>query len=152
MPTLEAKGTDGQVTFDGQWLRIIRSGWTAILKGGRGEARYPLSEITAIEYRKANWTAGRFTVVIPGGVQRDTTAKAHQHDPLTVEFGVRQEPAFLAIRDAVEQAIGARRGAIPITADADDIATQLAKLGDPHQQGLLSAEEFTAAKARLIGV
>lgn len=34
---------------------------------------------------------------------------------------------------------------------ADDIVSQLARLGELHQQGILSADEFEKAKARLIG-
>jgi hypothetical protein len=35
--------------------------------------------------------------------------------------------------------------------EGDDLVAQLAKLGELHQQGILSAEEFDKAKARLIG-
>src|SRR5262245_12338559 len=33
----------------------------------------------------------------------------------------------------------------------DDLTAQLQRLGDLHQQGILSDEEFAAAKSRLIG-
>lgn len=40
----------------------------------------------------------------------------------------------------------------PSSPDAigDDMISQLARLGELHQQGILSAEEFVAAKARLL--
>ncbi len=34
--------------------------------------------------------------------------------------------------------------------DGDDLTSQLQRLGDLHQQGILSDEEFAAAKSRLI--
>jgi hypothetical protein len=37
-------------------------------------------------------------------------------------------------------------------AAGDDLAAQIARLGELHAQGVLSAEEFTAAKAQLLGI
>jgi hypothetical protein len=34
--------------------------------------------------------------------------------------------------------------------DSDDLTSQLQRLGDLHQQGILSDEEFASAKSRLI--
>jgi len=39
----------------------------------------------------------------------------------------------------------------PAAAGGGDITAKLAQLGDMAQQGLLTPEEFTAAKARLLG-
>ncbi len=39
----------------------------------------------------------------------------------------------------------------PAAAGGGDITAKLARLGDMAQQGLLTPEEFTAAKARLLG-
>ena len=38
----------------------------------------------------------------------------------------------------------------PAAEEADDMTSQLKRLGDLHQQGILSDEEFAAAKSRLI--
>ncbi|MBO0843791.1 MAG: SHOCT domain-containing protein [Nocardioides sp.] len=38
----------------------------------------------------------------------------------------------------------------PAADEADDLTSQLQRLGDLHQQGILSDEEFAAAKSRLI--
>jgi hypothetical protein len=35
---------------------------------------------------------------------------------------------------------------------ADDLISQLARLGELHQQGILTANEFAAAKAKLLGM
>lgn len=40
----------------------------------------------------------------------------------------------------------------PPQADEDDVTDQLAKLGNLHQQGVLSDAEFAAAKAKLLGI
>lgn len=38
-----------------------------------------------------------------------------------------------------------------VAPNSDGLAEQLQKLGDLHASGVLSAEEFAAAKARLLG-
>jgi hypothetical protein len=42
--------------------------------------------------------------------------------------------------------------AAPAAPATDDVAAQLLKLGELKNQGLLSDEEFAAAKARLLGI
>ena len=42
--------------------------------------------------------------------------------------------------------------AAPAAPATDDVAAQLLKLGELKNQGLLSEEEFAAAKARLLGI
>lgn len=38
------------------------------------------------------------------------------------------------------------------TSDADTLSAELEKLGSLHRQGILSDEEFTAAKNKLLGI
>ena len=65
-------------------------------------------------------------------------------------FTKAQMPQFLALRDAIEQAIAARSApqtSAPVTANPIEQIQQLAGLRD---QGLLSQEEFDAKKSELL--
>lgn len=52
---------------------------------------------------------------------------------------------------AQSQRAEAAAGAPAVTSTGDDLASQIAKLADLNAQGILTADEFTAAKARLLG-
>lgn len=151
MAAIEAKGRDGTVTFDGQWLTITRSGWTAGLRGGRGDIRLHIGQVTGVELKKPGMSAGRFTVIAPGTQQSRPGARGHQDNPLSVLIGLNGMDQFRALRDAVEQAIGQRMQQQAPAPAGPDMAGQLAQLAQLHAQGVLDDAEFAAAKARLIG-
>lgn len=149
---MHVKGTDGQVSFDGEWLTITRKGFMGVItKGGRGELKLHLNQITGIDLKKPGAMAGRFTVIAPGGVQRSGmfAARSHRDDPLTVLFQHWRLDEFTALRDAVLAAIAAQRQ--QTTPAVTDLAEQLRQLTALHATGALSDEEFAAAKTRLLG-
>ncbi|QUC01594.1 SHOCT domain-containing protein [Cellulosimicrobium cellulans] len=63
----------------------------------------------------------------------------------------KQGPEFEALRAAVEAAIAAHHAPSAPAAPASG-AEEVARLADLHQRGILSDEEFTAAKARALGL
>lgn len=147
------KGTDGEVSFDGEYLRIKRSGILGWAKGGgRGEIALHISQITGIELKKPGLTLGRFTPLAAGTslATGGSYSKAHKHDPMTVEFQMNKLPLFAEIRDRVQQAIAARaRG--HVQPQGDDLTAQLQRLAELHRQGAIDDIEFQRAKARLLG-
>lgn len=149
--TIQAKGRDGTVTFDGQWLTITRSGFMALGRGGRGNIRLHIGQVTGVEIRKPGLTVGHFTVIAPGGQVARFGMGAHNQNPLSVMIASGGKlPPFERLRDAIEQAIAAR-SAPAAPANGVDIAGQLAHLAQLHQQGVLTDAEFAAAKQRLLG-
>ena len=152
MTAIEAKGRDGQVTFDGQWLTITRSGFVgAVLRGGRGDIRLHIGQITGIELKKPGITNGQFTVIAPGTQQSRRGARNHTQNPLSVLVTPKHMEEFRQLRAAVEQAIADRAAPQPVGQTGPSIPEQIAHLAHLRDQGVLSEDEFAAAKARLIG-
>lgn len=150
--TTRADGTNGEVLFDGQFV-TIKHKWTA--PGGRGESKYPIGAVTGAEVKPGFITA-IFTLVVSGGVQRGDGKANRKGDPLSVEGGKGHLPGFQAMRDQILQAVAERdRPVAPIVQSpampAADLAGQIQQLAALHASGTLTAEEFAAAKARLLG-
>ena len=150
---MNANGSDGQVSFDGEWLSISRKGFFGtVLKGGRGELRLHVGQITGIDLKAPGMTSGRFTVLAAGAVNRAAGSRAHRDDLMTVLFSGRRRDEFGRMRDEVLRAIAARsQPQIPQQPGGGDIAGQLRQLADLHAAGALSEAEYAAAKQRLIG-
>ncbi|NCD21154.1 MAG: DUF4429 domain-containing protein, partial [Actinobacteria bacterium] len=51
LQAIHAKGLNGQVTFDGQFITIERKGFWAASSVGRGTKRIPLSSVTAVQWK-----------------------------------------------------------------------------------------------------
>jgi hypothetical protein len=96
--------------------------------------------------------AGTATAVV-GGMSGRQQAKAQQAaDAQAYE----QEQQQAAMQAAAQQAVAQQQAAAPppppaAPAGGDQIA-ELEKLAQLKQQGVLSDEEFTAAKAKLLGI
>ena len=149
MAELYAKGTNGLITIDGDWLTIDRKGF-GHAGHSQEDRRIPLASITAVQLQSARmFTNGfiRFTVTgspeLRGGLQNA------MRDENAVIFSRRQAKGFNMIRAAVEQSIAARAGA-PTAAGGHDIPEQIKKLDELRDQKLITDEEFEAKKAELL--
>jgi hypothetical protein len=142
--TSRIDGTDGSITFDGEFV-TIKHKWHA--EAGGGESRYPLASVSGVDV-KNGMALATVTVVVPGGVLRKGKA-----DPLTVKGFSKQEAA--AFRDKVVRARAALNAtpAAPVVqqAPAPGLGDQLAQLAALRAQGALSEAEFAAAKTQLLG-
>jgi hypothetical protein len=97
--------------------------------------------------------AGTATAV-SGGMQRRQQDKANQQYEAQ-QYEAQQQQAQMDA--AAAQAVAAQQAAAPAApapaapAGGTDIVAELQKLGALHQQGILSDDEFAAAKAKLLG-
>ena len=146
MAELYARGSNGVITVDGDWLTIDRRGYRRV--GHLTEVRrIPLASITAVQLHYARmFTDGfiRFTVDgSPGlhNVMRDENA---------VTYRRRHAQGFNVIRAAVEQYISAHHAGAPSGAGEPDIPEQIKKLDELRDQKLITDEEFEAKKAQLL--
>lgn len=153
---IQASGVNGQVSFDGSFITITRKGLLARATIGKGEKRIPIGSVTAVQWKPPGaMVRGFIQFTVPGGNEgrshagRQTSDAAKDENSVLIDRSQRE--AFERLREAVEQAI-AQRG-IPTQSAAAPVSVgdELAKLAALHQQGVLSEEEFAAAKARLIG-
>ncbi|MDQ0809867.1 hypothetical protein QFZ63_001581 [Streptomyces sp. B3I7] len=147
---IEAAGTGGQLAFDGQYVTITRNGFLARATHGRGDKKIPVGAISAVQWKPAGLTNGFLQLSI-GGADRQAAKGGRTmnaaKDENSVVFTKKQQPAFEALRAALEQAIANRHAPAP----AASVADELAKLAELHQRGVLSDQEFATQKQRLLG-
>ncbi|GGM77102.1 hypothetical protein GCM10012275_54680 [Longimycelium tulufanense] len=151
---MEVKGHNGTVVFDGQFVSIERKGFLARISTGKGSKRIPVKSLTAVHFKPAGPLMNGYIEFVFSGAEETksgfgtATIDAAKNEN-AVLFTRGQLPVFEALRDAVEAAMVAPAP----TASAGSVSTadELAKLAEQHKQGVLSDEDFAAAKARLLG-
>jgi hypothetical protein len=97
--------------------------------------------------------AGTATAV-SGGMRNRQDARAQQeYEAQAYEQQQQQAQIDYAAQQAVaaQQAQQAAAAPAPAAAPANDMMAQLQNLASMHSQGILSDEEFAAAKAKLLG-
>ena len=142
MAELYAKGTNGVVAIDGDWLTIDRK--------GVGDRRIPLASITAVEVQQARmFTNGFIRFTVPGSAEFRGGVQSAMRDENAVTFRWGQAKGFNMIRAAVEQSISAHPRA-PTGATEPDIPEQIKKLDELRDQKLITDQEFEAKKAELL--
>jgi hypothetical protein len=99
-PGVEAKGHNGHVQFDGQWVTITRRGLLSRAAVGNDGTRIHVTQIAAVEWRPAGPLVNGFIrFAAPGSGQR------HVRDENAVIFTRQQRHEFEEIRAAVEEAV-----------------------------------------------
>jgi hypothetical protein len=159
---MEARGHNGQVHFDGQFVTIARRGFIARSTIGKGEKRIPLVQITALQWKPATRLINGFIqFTIAGGIEARSRF-GHQgsdaaRDENSVVFMHKQMPAFEQLRAEIDgalarlhgQAVSQMRG-VPIAGPRGSAAERLRELADLHTQRLISDQEFTARRAEIL--
>jgi hypothetical protein len=154
---LHVAGVTGQVIFDGSFVTIARRGFRARAIVGKGEKRIPIRSITAVQWKPAGaMVRGFIQFTVPGGNER-RSGFGHQTadaagDENSVIFTKSQMPAFERLRTTVEQAINAVHTPQSVTQAQPAPMVDLAKLAELHAAGVLTDAEFTAAKAKALGI
>ncbi|WP_406130568.1 DUF4429 domain-containing protein [Streptomyces canus] len=151
---LQFKAYDGKASFDGRTVRF-RWFWTGAssAKWKAGDQSFPVSELTGVEWRSPEVFEGHLRLLRgePGPVQAD-------QDPAAVVFGLGYGPVHesLPFAAAVLAAVRQRGPAAVVPAaavprrDPADIAERIRHLGELHQAGLVTDEEFSMKKAELL--
>ncbi len=158
-PPLFAKGYNGQLHFDGEFVTITREGFVARGTFGRSEKRLHISQISAVQWKSPGFTLGFIEFTLSGGNERHSQMGRQSQDQAKNENAVvvtkKNAADLLVVREAVEKAIAEQHQApAPVAApaaSANDMAAQLRQLGELHAAGVLTDAEFTAAKSRLLG-
>jgi len=149
------EGTDGTITFDGQNVTITH---TWLSNAGRGEAQIPLGAVAGVNVKNGMVLAALTVVVAGGGTPRKGK------DPFTVNGCTKADAAafrdlLVTARAAVDAVPMPTPAPAPVSPDdrapaapeASGLVEQLQKLAALHTQGMLTAEEFGIAKAKLLG-
>ncbi|MEV4511377.1 DUF4429 domain-containing protein [Dactylosporangium sp. NPDC049525] len=152
----EARGHNGQVEFDGNYITILRKGLLARASVGKGEKRIPLIAVVSVQWKPAGMFVNGFIQFETAGVGGTRSRAGSQtqdaaRDENSILFTKAQMPVFEKLRTAVEQALAVRHNPPPqAAAPAASVADELQKLAGLLQQGILTQPEFEAQKARLL--
>lgn len=93
--------------------------------------------------------AGTATAV-SGGIARRQQDKAYQQEAQAYEAQQQQAAMEAAAAQAVAAQMPAPQPPAPAASAGGDLMAQLSQLGQLHAQGILSDDEFAAAKAKLL--
>ena len=146
--------TDGVLEIHEDHLTIQPQGVSALLaKGLKGKKHIPFNSITSIQVKNAGFVArGYIQFTIPGGIESRGGLFEALLDENTFAFGEDNNNRVAVIKNYIEARIKELRNPPPSQVTAStSLADELAKLAALKNQGLLSDEEFQAAKRRLIG-
>jgi hypothetical protein len=119
-------------------------------KGIKGTKEIPFASITAMQLKKAGLTGGYIQFTVPGGNESRGGVFSASKDENTFMFAKKHNDLMAEIKDFIERRMAELRApqSGPSSASLSD---ELQKLAQLHAQGILSADEFQAAKNRLIG-
>jgi hypothetical protein len=150
------KAYDGKASFDGSHVSF-RWFWTGAssAKWKAGDQSFPVSELCGVEWRSPEVFDGYLRLL--RSFDEPQPAQADQ-DPAAVVFGLGYGPVHESLPFAaavLESVRNAGRGpALTMRAagrrDPADIAERIRHLGELHQAGLVTDEEFTMKKAQLL--
>ncbi len=153
---MKCKGVNGTIIFDGTWVTIDRGkGILARSTVGKGEKKIALTQITSVRWKAPSaMVRGYISFTLPGGNETRSRFGSQTVDAAKDENAVivakSQTDEFLALKTAIEDALGQHHAPNTAPASTTDPAEQLKKLADLHQSGLLTDEEFATKRAALI--
>jgi hypothetical protein len=157
MEIISAKGHNGQVTFDGDFITITRKGFLGRTTIGKSEKRIPAGAITSVQWKPPGaMMNGSISFSLAGGNETKSRFGSQTRDAAKDENAVivtkKQAAAFLALRVAIERKIAERYNptAAEAPAAAPDVMEQLRQLAQLRDSGVVSEEEFAAKKADLL--
>lgn len=162
--TIRALGNESVVEFDGREVAIERRGqaWSR----QPAQVSVPIEDVVGFNTTPPGRTAGAFQLVLG--------AFAARYEPPVITYPAFRARDFARLAEEIAAAL-MRRGRSPIvsviaypaqvapaepvapqlppgSAPEQNVVAQLAALGEQYRDGLLTAREFSAAKARLLGL
>ncbi|MFE0578008.1 MULTISPECIES: DUF4429 domain-containing protein [unclassified Streptomyces] len=157
---------DGTVTFDGDRVALEWNWTTEEAKRSGGPREFRVTDLRTVEWAPAKGLEnGWLRFVLAGAAQ----SAAPKYDPYTVElFGFKKDPLMAlvaaavalrlphpaapvqdrAVEDAPPKELAAPAGGV--AEDHDALLRRLRELGELHQTGVLTADEFAAAKQAVL--
>jgi hypothetical protein len=162
---LQFKAYDGKASFDGKTVHF-RWFWTGAssAKWKAGDQSFAVSDLCGVEWRSPEVFEGHLRLLRRDG---GFAAASGDQDPAAVVFGLGYGPVHesLPFAAAVLAAVrsggasaplpespgaGTKSGGCCARRDPADIADRIRHLGELHEAGLVTDEEFSVKKAELL--
>ncbi|MFI1866483.1 DUF4429 domain-containing protein [Streptomyces jumonjinensis] len=154
-PPLTFKAYDGRASFDGKnvGFRWSRTGASSA-KWKAGDQSFAVSELSGVEWRSPDAFDGYLRLLPRAEPARPAQV---EKDPAAVLFGLRNGPVHeslpfaAAVLESVQRSRRAPAMALrAVGRDPADIAERIRHLGELHQAGLVTDDEFSVKKAELL--
>ncbi|OLZ69538.1 hypothetical protein AV521_18205 [Streptomyces sp. IMTB 2501] len=152
---LHFKAYDGKASFDGTAVQF-RWSWTGAssAKWKAGDQSFSVADLSGVQWRSPEVFEGHLRLIRRSA---DSTAAVQaDQDPAAVVFGLGYGPVHESLPFAAAVLATVRtRGPVPAVPapsrrDPADIAERIRHLGELHQAGLVTDEEFSSKKAELL--
>ncbi|WP_031226236.1 DUF4429 domain-containing protein [Streptomyces roseochromogenus] len=152
---LHFKAYDGKASFDGTAVQF-RWSWTGAssAKWKAGDQSFSVADLSGVEWRSPEVFEGHLRLIRRSA---DSTAAVQaDQDPAALVFGLGYGPVHESLPFAAAVLAAVRtRGPVPAVPapsrrDPADIAERIRHLGELHQAGLVTDEEFSSKKAELL--
>ena len=152
---LTAGAGDGTVSFDGERVRLEWNWMTEEVKKSSGPQQFTVADVDGVEWLPC---IGLENGYLRFRLKGTSAPLAPKHDPHCLTWGIRREGGTTVL---IAAAVAARlphpyapdepeAPAAAPAADHDALLRRLRELGELHRDGILTDEEFTAAKRKLI--
>ncbi|MEW2353942.1 DUF4429 domain-containing protein [Spirillospora sp. NPDC029432] len=159
---LTCSAGDGTASFDGERIRLEWNWLAGGTKTAAGPQTFELKDVTGVEWgRQAGMGYGflRFRLRTP------RPERSPEEDPLALSWGIQREggttallaaavlarlPHPLASAELAEPAAPRTTPALAAGDDPDAMLRRLRELGELRREGVLTEEEFAAAKRKLL--
>lgn len=163
---LSVSAGDGTVSFDGEHIRLEWNWKTEEAKAATGTRTVALADVDGVEWQPA---VGLENGYLRFGVRHSPTKAPPRYDPNSVElWGFKKDPLMALVAAAVQARLphpaalaepseappALAASAVPAPAPAEDdhdaLLRRLRELGELHLSGILTDEEFAAAKQAVL--
>lgn len=150
--SMVATGSNGAIELYEHKIVLKRGSGCLNPFSGSGDKQIMIADITSIEYRAAEKRRpGFIQFSFVGGQESKQVGGAVGADENTVMFDRKQERAFAALRQSLEQQMVAYRGGRGVAAPPASGADELSKLADLRDRGVINDKEFEQQKRRILG-
>jgi hypothetical protein len=145
------RGVQDQVEVFEDKVTITPKGVLGFLnKGLKGTKEIPFHSITAIQFKEAGLMFnGYIQFTIQGGNESTKGIYKATSDENTIMFAKKDNTLVIKIKEHIDSEI--RKLKVPQVNQSISLSDELQKIADLKAQGILSDDEFLAAKKRLIG-
>lgn len=146
----EAVGVGGQLKLYENKVVIERKGFLAFCShGSTGQKEILLKSISAIQFKKCGFTAGYIQFVFHGSQESKKGYFDASKDENSILFKPDQQKNFENIKNIIESKTSAKDNSK--TQSIDGIS-EIEKLAGLKQKGIITEDEFTARKRKILEI
>jgi len=153
MSVYKVLGVDTDLEVFDDKVTITPKGMLGFLnKGLKGTKTIPFTSITAVQHKKAGFVTGYIQFTLPGGIESRGGIFSAMEDENTFFFRSDDNNTIEEIKEFIERKTSEARNRGNVTNVSASPADELLKLAKLKEQGLLSEEEFSKAKQKILGI